>query len=249
MIEPFSNCKDLDMRRTLTLIPLLACAAPAWSGELDRLQNLNQAEFRLLSEDLGAAASSKSYTPSAPLGVTGFDLSANFTGTSLKHHDIVQRASSDTVPSTFPILQAHLLKGLPGDVDIGVSYLYVPGTDIKVFGGELRYAVLAGSLVLPSVSLRGSYTRLTGVDQLDLDTKGIDVSISKKILLVTPYAGAGYVYITSTPRNVPALSKETFGYPKLFAGVRASLLGLGFTVEVDKTGDAVSYGVRLGLHF
>lgn len=237
------------MRRILAATFMLAVAGTSWGGELDRLQNLNQSEFRLLSEDLGAAASSKVYTPSAPLGVTGFDLAVNLSATSLQHHGIIQRASSDSVPSTFPIVQVRAMKGLPWDVDIGASYLYVPGTDIKVFGGEVRYAILPGSLVLPAVSLRGSYTRLTGIDQLELDTKGIDVSISKQIVVVTPYAGAGYVHVTSTPKGVAGLTEERFGYPKVFAGVRASLGVVAFTAEVDKTGDTLSYGVRFGIGF
>lgn len=237
------------MPRLLAAAALLLAAAAVRAGELDRLQNLSQAEFRLLSEDLGALASSKAYATSAPLGLTGFDLAANLSATSLQHHGIVQRASSSTVPSTFPVVQVRAMKGLPWDVDIGASFLSVPGTDIKVFGGEVRYALLAGSLVLPSVSLRGSYTRLVGVGQLDLDTLGADISISKQILLVTPYAGAGYVYVTSAPQNVAGLGEEKFGYPKLFAGLRASLGVAAITAEVDRTGDTLSYGVRFHLGF
>lgn len=231
---------------TLTL--MLACGA-AWGGELDRLQNLTQSEFRLLSEDLGAIASSKAYGPASPLGVTGFDVSANLSATSLQHHGIIQRASSSSVPSTFPVLQMHAQKGLPWDVDVGVSYLTVPGTDIKVYGGELRYALLAGSVVLPSVSLRGSYTRLTGVEQLDLDTMGVDLSVSKQLLVFTPYAGVGYVHVTSTPVGVASLGEESFGYPKWFLGVRTGLGPLAFTAEVGKTGDTLSYGVHFGIGF
>lgn len=233
----------------LPLALLVAASAPAWGGELDRLQNLSQSEFRQLSEDLGAAASSKVYTPSAPLGITGFDLAVNLTATSMQHHDIIQRASSSSVPSTFPLVQVRAMKGLPWDIDVGASYVYVPGTDIKVFGGEVRYAIVSGGIVMPAVSLRGSYTRMSGIDQLDLDTKGVDISVSKQILLVTPYAGAGYVHVTSTPKGVAGLGEERFGYPKLFAGVRASLGVVAFTAEVDKTGDTLSYGVRFGIGF
>lgn len=228
---------------------MLAAAPSLFAGELDRLQNLGQAEFRLVSEDLGSALSSKSYVPSAPLGVTGFDVGLNITATSLKHHDLIERASTESVPSSLPFAQIRVMKGLPWDIDIGASYSYVVGTDIKYWGAEARYAILPGSVVLPAVSIRGSYTNLTGIDQLDFDTKGLDISISKKILLVTPYAGAGYVWVNSTPKGVPGLGEESFSYPKLFAGVRANLLLVSFTFEVDKTGDAVSYGLRVGVGF
>ncbi len=235
--------------RPLIGILLGLAASCASGGELDRLQLLGQTEFRLVSEDLGSALSSKSYMPSAPLGVTGFDIGLNVTATSLEHHDLIERASSESVPSTFALAQIRVMKGLPWDIDIGASYTFLPGTDIKYWGVEARYAILPGTLVLPAVSIRGSYTKLTGIDQLDLDTKGLDLSISKKILLVTPYAGAGYVWVTSTPKGVAGLGEESFSYPKLFAGVRANLLLASFTFEVDKTGDAFSYGLRVGIGF
>lgn len=237
------------MHRLLAAVPLLLAAGVAHGGDLDRLQNLSQSEFRLVSEDVGALASSKAYATAAPLGLTGFDVAVSVSATSLQHRAEIQRASSSTVPAILPVVQLRVMKGLPWDVDIGASFLTVPGTDFSVFGGEVRYALLAGSVVMPSVSLRGTYTKLTGVDHLDLDTLGADISISKQILLVTPYAGAGYVRVSSTPRNVAGLSKEQFGYPKLFAGLRASLGAVAFTAEVDRTGDTLSYGLRFHLGF
>ncbi len=245
----YSTSKDGKMNRLVFGAILGGAALSAGAGELDRLQNLNQAQFREVSEDLGSALSSKSYVPSAPLGVTGFDVGLIVTATSLRHHDLVQRASSSSVPSAFPLAQLRVMKGLSWDIDIGATYTYLPGSDIKVWGLEARYAIAAGTVVLPAVSVRGSYTRLTGLNQLELDTKSLDVSASKKILLVTPYAGAGYVFVTSTPKGVAGLGEETFSYPKLFAGVRANFGFVGLTFEVDKTGDAFSYGLRVGIGF
>lgn len=233
------------------LVGMMAgCAIHAASaGELDRLQTLNQSQFRLISEDLGAVVSSKASLPSAPLGVTGFDLGVSLTATSLRHHDLVQQASSSSVPTLFPLAQLRAWKGLPADIDVGFSYIYLPGSDIRAWGLEARYALMAGSLVLPSVSLRGSYTRLSGIKQLDLNTKGVDISVSKKILLVTPYAGAGYVFVNSEPNASTGLRSESFGYPKLFAGVRGSLGVAAFVFEVDRTGNVFSYGLRFGVGF
>jgi hypothetical protein len=237
------------MRRRWLPCLLALCLTTAWADELDRLQNINQGQFRLLSEDLGSVLSAKSYAPAAPLGITGFDVGVIGTITHLEHHDIIERASSSSVSSNFPMVQVRGMKGLPWDIDVGLSYSFVPGTNIKYWGGEVRYAILPGSIALPAVSVRGSYTQLNGIDQLDLNTKGLDLSISKKILLVTPYAGAGYAWVESTPKGVPSLSRESFSYPKLFAGVHASLALVGFTFEIDKTGDAVTYGVRASIGF
>ncbi|MSQ58996.1 MAG: hypothetical protein EXR36_04970 [Betaproteobacteria bacterium] len=115
-------------------LAVFAAATTAFAGEFDQLQNLGQAEFRLISEDLGAALSSKSYVPSAPLGITVFDAGLIITATSLKHHDLIERASSDSVPSSLPFAQIRVMKGLPWDIDIGASYSYLAGTDIKYWG-------------------------------------------------------------------------------------------------------------------
>jgi len=235
------------MKKHIWVALLLLGAASAGAEELDQLQRLNQAEFRLLSEDLGGVVSSKSYVPSAPMGVTGFDLAVNVTGTSLQNRDLFDRTSSSTIPSTFQMINVRAMKGLPWDIDIGASYSYIPGTDIKVYGGEVRRALVSGGVLTPSISMRGTYSRLEGVDQLEFDTWGVDFSISKKIFVVTPYGGAGYVWVTSEPQNVAGLRKETFGVPKVFAGVRASLGVAGFTFEVDRTGEAVTYGLRFGV--
>src|SRR5438034_2379749 len=53
-------------------------------------------------------------------------------------------------------------------------------TNIKLYGGELRYAIVPGGAAMPAIGVRGSYTKLTGVAQLDFDTKGLDLSISKR---------------------------------------------------------------------
>src|SRR5205809_689848 len=86
--------------------------------------------------------------------------------------------------------------------DLGAA---VPSTNIKLYGGELRYAIGPGGIAMPAIGVRGSYTKLTGVDQLDFDTKGVDLSISKGFTIFTPYAGVGKVWVASTPSGNPAL--------------------------------------------
>jgi len=54
--------------------------------------------------------------------------------------------------------------------------------------------------VAPAIGVRGSLTKLSGVDQLSLDTRGLDLSISKGFALLTPYAGIGRVWSTAIPK-------------------------------------------------
>lgn len=225
-------------------------AAPLHAADIDALNLLNQTEFRLISEDLGAALSYKPLTPAEPLGVTGFDVGIAVTGTQIKNSALLDRATSaGNLPSYLPLptLRAH--KGLPFGLDIGLMVAAVPSSNIRLIGGELKYAIVSGNVALPAIAVRGSYTKLSGVDQLDLDTKGLDVSVSKGLLNFTPYAGVGRVWVTSTPNGIGSLTKETFGLNKVFVGVNFNMLLVNLAVEADRTGENNTFGVKLGLRF
>jgi len=250
------NCsmKRLSPARSLALstwVFVLAAPAMALAANVNTVDTLTQSEFRSLSEDLGAALSYKPMIPSEPLGITGFDIGVAVTGTRLKNASVLSKASgNDSVSSTLyvPSLRAH--KGLPFDIDIGVNYTAVPSTNLKLYGGELRWAVLAGSTVSPAVAVRVAINKVNGVDQLAFDTTSLDLSVSKGVLNLTPYAGVGQVWVKSTPKGSAAsfLSAEKFTQTKVYAGVNVNL-GLNLDFEVDSTGGITSYGVKAGVRF
>src|SRR5712691_7574479 len=238
----------MNSKRSLVFVSLLGVSLPVVAGDLNQIQALSQAQFRALSEDLGAALSYKPLTPTTPLGITGFDLGIAATVTKLQNSSAFTAAgggdhSSVIVPSL------RLNKGLPFDIDVGLMYSSVPGTNIRLVGGELRYAIVSGGAAMPAIGVRGSYTKLTGVDQLDFDTKGLDLSISKGFLMFTPYAGVGKVWASSTPNGVPALSKESLSLNKVFVGANLNFGLTNLAFEGDRTGKATSYGVKLGFRF
>jgi len=240
----------MNLKRSLVVVSVFALPLPVAASNIDNLQALSQSEFRSLSEDLGAALSYKPLTPTAPLGITGFDVGLAVTATKIKNSDLLQRAGAGD-HSTLPVPSLRLNKGLPLDIDIGLMVGAVPGTNIRLYGGELRYALVSGGVAMPAIGIRGSYTKLTGVDQLDFDTKGVDLSISKGFLMLTPYAGVGKVWAASTPKNIPppGLSKESFSLNKVFGGVNLNLGATNFAFEADRTGKATSYGAKVGFRF
>jgi hypothetical protein len=232
-----------------SLLCVLLAASPAWAQDIDQLQNAAQAEFRLLSEDLGAALSYHAQIPSEPLGLAGFDIGVGVTATRLEHSGIWQKVTSDDADVTLyvPTLRVH--KGLPAGFDIGLTYASIPGSNIRYTGGELRYAILKGGVASPALAVRGSITKLSGVDQLAFDTRGIDLSISKGFGFLTPYAGIGRVWIESDPRGTVGLQKEEFSLGKVFVGVGMNFAVLNVNLQADKTGDASSYSLKLGWRF
>jgi len=140
-------------------------------------------------------------------------------------------------------------KGLPLNFDIGAFYSSVPTTNIKFYGGELRYAILEGGVASPAVGIRGALTKLSGVSQLDLSTKSLDISISKGFAIFTPYAGVGTVWVDSTPNGVPPLVKESFRQNKVYVGGNLNFGLVNFAMEYDKTGSAPSYSAKVGFRF
>ena len=220
------------------------------ANDISTLGDLTQAEFRILSEDLGSALSYKPVTPAEPLGVSGFDVGLVVSSTDMKRSSQALSKSSNNGSSirNLYVPKLQIAKGLPFNLDIAAFYSSIPSTNIKLFGAELRYAILAGGVATPAVAIRGSYTKLSGVAQLAFDTKGLDVSISKGFALFTPYAGIGRVWTSSTP-NVAGLAAESFSQGKVFGGINMNFGLTNFALELDKTGSANSYSAKLGFRF
>lgn len=227
---------------TLGFQPLLAGAQ-----DLTLQGNVTlQSQFRALSDDLGAALSYKGQTPTTPLGVTGFDIGISATSTKLENASSYAAALDNKSSLVIPTVRAH--KGLPFGFDVGASY--AKAGDIRFVGGELRYALIEGGLLAPAVGLRGSMTKLSGVDELDFDTRGLDLSISKGFAFATPYAGIGRVWVNSTPK-IPgvSLAAEDFSLSKYYVGLGLNMLLMNINLEADRTGDSTSYSAKLGIRF
>ncbi len=234
------------MNKHLSLLFVLACfVQPVWAADINNLTNLTQPEFRDFADDLGAALSYKPVTPTAPLGVTGFDIGLEATSTKIRNLD--RATSSSSTDLVVPKL--HVYKGLPLGFDIAAFYSAVPSSNIKLYGWELRYAILDGGIAEPAVGIRGAMTKLTGVSQMDLNTKSLDMSISKGFAIFTPYAGIGTVWVDSTPNGIPTLTKVSDRENKVFAGGNLNLGVANVALEYDKTGSAPSYSAKLGFRF
>lgn len=240
------------MSRRLALVALVLAvtALPVRAAnDLDNIGALAQTEFRLLSEDLGAALSYKPVLPAEPLGVVGFDLGLELTVVNLENSGVFELATLGDAPSTLVIPKVHVHKGLPFGLDIGAYLATVPDSNISNWGAELRYAILKGGAASPALAVRASYTALEGVDELKLNTTGLDVSISKGFTFLTPYAGIGTVWVNSSPQNIATLTEEEFSLTKYFVGLNMNFAFVNVAFEGDKTGDTSSYSAKIGWRF
>lgn len=237
------------MKKILAVGVLCAVAGGVQAADdLDNIGVLLQGDFKKLSEDLGASLSYKAVTPAEPLGITGFDLGIEFSSTALENKTVFNTACSSCDIDNLIIPKLHLHKGLPLNLDVGLMYSSVPNSNIKLTGAELRYAFLEGGMASPALALRGTYSKLSGVDQLDFDTRGVELTVSKGFAMFTPYGGVGQNWVTSTP-NVSGLEEETFTQSKYYVGLNMNLGLLNIDVEADETGGAQTISGKLGLRF
>jgi hypothetical protein len=238
----------------------LLIAGQSLANDLSFNAGLTQDEFKDLSNDAVAALSYKNTAPAAPLGIAGFDIGieGTYVEISTENNNYWDKAFSDDPPSMLVIPKIRARKGLPVGIDIGAMYAGDPGSNIKLYGAEVSYAFLEGSVATPALGVRGTYTKLSGVDDLDFQTAGIDISISKGFAIITPYAGAGMVYFDSKAKgNLQSLStlagsplgEEKMWQPRYFAGLEISPIPLfGVTVEVEYLNSPV-YSLKLALSF
>lgn len=205
-----------------------------------------QTEFRDLSEQVGLAIAYTPLAPAEPLGLLGFDVGVEVTAVKIDRDEPFWRVMTDTPPRYLPVPKLHAQKGLPFGVDVGLVYSKVPSSNIGMLGGEIKWAILKGTLATPALAVRASYTTLTGVDDFDLSTYGADVSVSKGFAFVTPYLGVGETWIKS---SADALGfDESLAAPKMFVGAKVSLMVLSLAAEANYS-KIPSYSLRLSLSF
>lgn len=206
-----------------------------------------QAQFHDLSEQVGLALAYRPLAPAEPLGWLGLDIGVEVTAVKIDHDDAFWTAVNPDLPRYLTFPKLHAQKGLPFGIDVGLVYTKVPSSNVGMVGGEVKWAVLKGTIATPALAVRGSYTTLTGVDTLDVSTYGADVSISKGVGPLTPYAGIGEAWIKSSTDAVP-LDDESISATHGFIGVKLSLLLLSLVAEADFA-KVPSYSLRFNLSF
>lgn len=223
--------------------------------------NLTQDQFKHLVKEAGTALAYRNTAPAEPLGITGFDAGIEASAVSIKKDGVDnywQKAFNNNAPSYLYLPKLRVRKGLPLGIDIGAMYSYVPDSNIKLYGAEISKAILEGTAATPALGVRATYTKLAGVGDLDLQTVGVDASISKGFVLVTPYAGAGAVFIDSKAKgNLQTLStlagtplkSEQVWQPRVFGGLKLTPLPLlGITAEVEYAARPI-YSLKAALSF
>ena len=236
----------------LAVLAAASIAPAARAGDIDNLGGLTQAQFKELASDLTGALAYKAIAPAEPLGLIGFDVGVAVSLTETSGGG-VWRIATGSGTDYLPMPRLMVQKGLPLGIDVGAFYAAVPDSNVKAWGAELKYALLEGGTATPAVALRGAISRMSGVDELEVDTKSLEVVVSKGFLNLTPYGGIGQVWGSVTPAansilGVP-LRKESPTLTRVHAGLGFSVLLVNFAVEVESMGGRMGGSTRFGLRW
>ena len=220
-------------------------ALPAQAADFGDIGSLAQGEFRALSRDLGAAFAYKGVTPATALGTLGFDVGVEVTETRMEHSSLFALAGAGG-QSRLMVPKLHVHKGLPLGFDVGAFVAAVPDVDATLYGADVRYALIDDRLAVPAVGLRLSGTKASGLGPLEVTTAALDLTVSKRFTLLTPYAGGGVVRVQS---SAAGLADERFNRSRYFGGLNVNLVALNLAFEAEKMGDNLSLSAKAGWRF
>ncbi len=222
-----------------------------------------QDNFEKLVTDIGMMISYKPLAPSESLKGTilpfGFDIGVEASMTKIDKNkpywqDAVKPWPSDALGSSQYFTKVHANVAIPV-MPLEFGFVYGTSQDIdsmKFWGAEIKYAILSGGTLTPAVAIRGAYTVMSGIDILDVSTYQADISISKGIAFITPYAGVGEVWIKGKEKDIDpliVLQDVSVNKTKGFVGARISFLPVLNIVAEGEFATVNTYSLRLNLSF
>lgn len=227
------------------IVLLFAAALPALAADLR--PGAPEEDFREFNRRFAMAAYHFPRHGAAPLGWTGFDVYADAAvDQSFGDEDFAETVlDDDLIGDMLVVGRVGARKGLPGGINIGLSYGRALETDITLISGELQWAIIKGGTVAPALSVRLTGTQSSGSDVYDLDQYGAELLLSKGFTVVTPYVGAGIVRSEGSLESSLGRTfedNETRGV--IYGGVTLNLLLPKITVEVEKA-EVVQGAVRI----
>lgn len=233
------------MNKRIVAVLLLSASASVGAKDVEIQCNGCQNAWETVADDLVATIDYKALGPAEATGITGIGV-----GVVAGYVPVDDKGQWQAVTgqdfSGLGLVGLQVTKGLPAGIDLGAFYTTVPGTNVDVYGGEVRFAFLKGSTTTPALALRGSYVTVAGIDSFDLDSKALELALSKGFGPITPYVGVGYVWGSADPDVSTNLREAKVEEPKANIGVRLSLGLFEITPQVGQVGDIVTYAMRLG---
>lgn len=164
----------------------------------------DNAAFRSLSSELGTIIAPKPVDPADTLGLSGFALSADVSVNTLSSDQRYWQATSGGADAAAPSMQIMGRKGLWPGLEVGAGATHLFDSRMWALAGYGKIAFHEGfhHLPIPSIAIRGSFSRLLGAKDFNMTTAAPAVTVSHvfglgKTFSLTPYVGYEALIIVS----------------------------------------------------
>ncbi|MEM7151221.1 MAG: hypothetical protein AAF799_00190 [Myxococcota bacterium] len=164
----------------------------------------DNAAFRSLSSELGAVIAPQPVDPADTLGLSGFALSADVSINTISASQDYWQSTTAGADTAVPSLQIMGRKGLWPGIEVGAGATHVFDSRMWALTGYGKIAFHEGfhHLPIPSIAIRGSFSRLLGAKDFNMTTAAPAVTISHlfglgKSFSLTPYLGYEALFIIS----------------------------------------------------
>ena len=157
----------------------------------------DNAGFRSLSSEVGVLMAPRPVDPADSLGLSGYSISADVGINTLSGDESFWRDTTRGNPNNVaPTLQIMGRKGLWPGVELGAGATHLFDSRMWALSGYGKIALHEGfhKLPIPSIAIRGMFSRLLGAKDLDITTVSAGVSVSHVFGIgstfnITPYVG------------------------------------------------------------
>jgi hypothetical protein len=237
----------------LLIVVALAAGPLEAQSDIDFDANLSPEQFTLFSRLVAQSIYPTPVEPARARGILGFDIGIAATAVPVDPNAAYwQRSTGDddfTVSDHLVVPRLVVSKGF-SLFTVSGTYAKVQGTNIDVVGGSLDIPIVSGGLVKPAIALRGAYSQLRGVEDLELKTYGAELFVSKGFGPVTPYAAIGKMTsdaegITRDPTVLPVEPfRDESRMTRITVGVKVSLLVPKLVVEATQAEER-SYAAKI----
>lgn len=248
----------IERRRWFPALALLAAlaaapAAAAWSVS----PSASRADFEAFHSRFASSMYAYPRHGAAPLGLIGFDVWAELAGDEgFADEPFFDGAiDGDLTGDLLLFGRVGARKGLPGGIDVGLSYGQALEGDLELATAEIGWAIVDGGLISPTLGLRLTGTRTMESGAYELDQYGAELILSKGFAVLTPYVGGGVVYSEGRlDRGAAGGAEEAVAFETddtrfvAYAGLTLNLVLPKITVEVEH-GEAVTGAVRVAFGF
>jgi hypothetical protein len=235
--------------RVTTAATLLLLGAPLSAQDLhtnDRWEEcsivldptLTQSVFHQFVREAGLVTYFRPMASAAPLGAGNFEVGLTKWGTRID-----ERAPAWNETFSHPDSEHYLVGGstlqIPGvmarvglsdRIDVGGYVTKSPGANYGFVGGQLQYNLLRAQEAGVDAAGRLGFVRVYGPEDVDLDTWGLDFTVSREVSRLSPYAQVS-TYLArgrETTTKVALEDEDVLGLQAtLGMTVRASALRLG----------------------